>query len=299
MKKLITFGEFSRINESKSLDMNSRIIKDLSQLTVKRLVNTFISIPLFGGLFLKELPDGTQEVFYKWNGVDNSMGIIYNPEGKGNAKEYGVKFTFTPEGMPEDPHGYGPKSLLREHVWRKLDSLIKDTRNSNKDFNPFDSGLESLPILKDLEKRGLEIVSTPIEKKNGTVALKFGNSEVIYTIQKSGYIRRKGVQGYLTSNPDLIYPIENIEGLIPKIVYVFNTHLKDIGSMNGIPQKEINDIITELNTDGGSSSSSYKDKFEAMIYKYPQMSIYLPSPENWEDNGIKQGAKILGRLGIF
>jgi hypothetical protein len=69
--------------------------------------------------------------------------------------------------------------------------------------------------------------------------------------------------------------------------------------MNGIPSKEMNDIIRELNTDGGTSSSSYKDKFEAMIYKYPQISIYLPSPENWEDNGIKQGAKILGRLGIF
>jgi hypothetical protein len=299
MKKLITFGEFSRINESKSLDVNSKLIKDLSELTVKRLVNTFISIPAFGGLFIKELPDGTQEVFYKWNGVDNSMGIIYNPDAKGNAKEYGVKFSFTPEGMPENPHGYGPKSLLREHVWRKLDSLIKDTRDSNKDFNPFDSGLESLPILKDLEKRGLEIVSTPIEKKNGTVALKFGNSQVIYIIQKSGYIRRKGVQGYITNNPDLIYPIENIEGLIPKIVYVFNTHLRDRGSMNGIPQKEINDIISELNTDGGSSSDSYRDKFEEMINKYPQMSIYLPSPENWEDNGIKQGAKILGRLGIF
>jgi hypothetical protein len=299
MKKIITFGEFSRINEAKSLDINSKLIKDLSELTVKRLVNTFISIPAFGGLFLKELPDGTQEVFYKWNGVDNSMGIIYDSEGKGKAKEYGVKFSFTPEGMPEDPHGYGPRYLLRDHVWNKMDSLIKDTRDSNKDFNPFDSGLESLPILKDLEKRGLKIVSTPIERKNGTVALKFGNSEVIYTIQKSGYIRRKGVQGYLTNNPDLIYPIENIEGLIPKIVYVFNTNLKDIGSMNGIPPKEMNDIIRELNTDGGTSSSSYKDKFEAMIYKYPQISIYLPSPENWEDNGIKQGAKILGRLGIF
>ena len=299
MKKIITFGEFSKINEAKSLDINSKLIKDLGDLTVKRLVNTFISIPAFGGLFLKELPDGTQEIFYKWNGMDNSMGLIYNPDAKGNAREYGKKFTFTPEAMPKSDPGYGPQYLLRDHVWNKMDSLIKDTRDSAKDFNPFDSGLESLPILKDLEKRGLKIVSTPIEKKNGTVALKFGNSEVIYTIQKSGYIRRKGVQGYLTNNPDLIYPIQNIEGLIPKLVYVFSTHLKDIGNMNGIPQKEINDIISELNNDGGSSSDSYKNKFEEMINKYPQMSIYLPSPENWEDNGIKQGAKILGRLGIF
>lgn len=299
MKKIITFGEFSKINEAKSLDINSKLIKDLGDLTVKRLVNTFISIPAFGGFFLKELPDGAQEVFYKWNGIDNSMGLIYNPDAKGNAKEYGKKFAFTPEAMPEDNVGYGPRYFLRDHVWNKMDSLIKDTRNSASDFNPFDSGLESLAILKDLEKRGLEIVSTPIEKKNGTIALKFGSFPVIYTIQKSGYIRRKGVSGYLTSNPDLIYPIENIEGLIPKIVYVFNTYLKDIGSTNGIPQKEINSILRELNTDAGASSASYRDKFEEIINKYPQMSIYLPSPENWEDNGIKQGARILGRLGIF
>jgi len=299
MKKIITFGEFSKINESKSLDINSKLIKDLGDLTIKRLVNTFISIPAFGGFFLEELPDGSQEVFYKWNGIDNSMGLIYNPDAKGNAREYGKKFIFTPEAMPKNDHGYDVEFLLRDYVWNKMDSLIKDTRDSAKDFNPFDSGLESLTILKDLEKRGLEIVSTPIEKKNGTVALKFNNSGVIYTIQKSGYIRRKGVSGYLTNNPDLIYPIENIEGLIPKIVYVFNTYLKDIGSMNGIPQKEINSILSELNTDAGSSSASYKDKFEEIINKYPQMSIYLPSPENWEDNGIKQGARILGRLGIF
>jgi hypothetical protein len=231
------------------------------------------------------------------------MGIIYDPTKGGSAiqyaKQYGLKFYFTPESIPNGVPQDELRWVFRDHVWKMMDSLIKEDRDSAKDFNPFDSGLESLPILKDLEKHGAQIVSTPIEKKNGTVALKFGNSGIVYTIQKSGYIRRKGASGYLTDHPDLIYPITNIEGLIPKIVYVFNTNIKDIGSMNGIPNNEINDIIRELNTDNGSFSDSYRAKFEEIIKKYPQMSIYLPSPENWEDDGIKQGARILGRLGIF
>jgi hypothetical protein len=302
MRKIVTFDEFSRINESVSPDMDPQVIKlirDLGNLTTKRLVNTLISLPQFGGFTLKHLSNNQHEVFYKWNGQDNSMGIIYDPTKGGNVIHYGLRFSFTPEAMPKELPQHQVNGIFRSHVWNKMDSLIKDARDSAKDFNPFDSGLESLPILKDLEKHGAQIVSTPIERKNGTVAIKFGNSESIYTIQKSGYIRRKGISGYLTDHPDLIYPITTTEDLIPKIVYVFNTHLKDRASMEGVPKDEINDLISELNTDDGTSSDSYKDKFEEMISKHPGMSVYLPSPENWEDNGIKQGARILGRLGIF
>jgi hypothetical protein len=302
MKKIVTFDEFSRINESEDPYMDSKIIKlirDLGNLTTKRLANTLISSPSFGGFILKHLSNNQYEVFYKWKGKENSLGIIYDPTKGGDPQQYGLKFSFTPEGIPNDVPQNELRWVFRDHVWKMMDSLIKEDRDSAKDFNPFDSGLESLPILKDLEKHGAQIVSTPIERKNGTVALKFGNSGIVYTIQKSGYIRRKGASGYLTDHPDLIYPITNIEGLVPKIVYVFNTHLKDRASMEGIPPEEINDLIKELNTEDGASSDSYKDKFEKMISKHPGISVYLPSPENWEDNGIKQGARILGRLGIF
>lgn len=256
MKKIVTFDEFSRINESEDPYMDSKIAKltrDLGNLTTKRLVNTLISLPQFGGFTLKHLSNNQHEVFYKWNGQDNSMGIIYDPTKGGNVIHYGLRFSFTPEAMPKEFPADRVNWIFRDHVWNKIDSLIKDVRDSAKDFNPFDSGLESLPILNDLKKHGVEIVSTPIERKKGTIALKFGNSGIVYTIQKSGYIRRKGVSGYLTDHPDLIYPITNIEGLVPKIVYVFNTHLKDRASMEGIPPEEINDLIKELNTEDGAS----------------------------------------------
>ena len=297
MKRILNFGGFLRINEAKATDINSMLLRDLSEFITKRLVNTLTSLPSFGGFELDDLGNGEYDILYTWRGENMSLGIVYNPSiPLGDWKSTSGRFRYN--DVMSDMFPDHSKWKIRNYIDGQMEGLIKMEKESAGDFNPFDADIESLQVIKDIKDIGATIVSTPIERKNGTVAIKFPNWGTVYTLQKTGYIRRKGVSGYLSTKPELIKPILSLEDLIPKVTFVYNIFLKEIAQTEGMTAKEINDVLKAFSVEGGSSES-YKNKFEEVIAKHPAMALYLPKPENWEDTGIRQGARLLGRIGIF
>jgi len=298
MKRILGFGDFNRLYESKNMSLDELMMKDLAKgFVVKRLVNSVISLPSFEGFYTKLLRDGDYGIFYKWKGEEKDSGVVYKPNIEPIAKDISRnRFDFN-KGMKSKFPNYQRWDVTK-HLNDQIERMIAQEREESGNINPFDSDLDSLPAMRDLKDIGAQIVSTPIEKKNGTVAIQFPGYPTVYTLQKSGYIRRRGVSGYLSTNSELIKPILSLDDLTPKLTYLYNIYLKDLAQIQGMGAKEINDILKSFNS-SGSDSEEYKSKYSEVTAKYPVMAAYLPKPENFDDGGLRQGARILSRIGIF
>lgn len=298
MKRILEFGDFNRLYEAKEMSLDEMLMKDLVKgFVVKRLINTVSVLPSFEGFYTKLLRDGDYGIFYRWKGEEKDSGVVYKPNiepiAKDNARN---RFDFNKEMKSKFPNHQ--RWDVTKHLDDQMERMIAQEKEESGNFNPFDSDLDSLPAMRNLKDIGAQIVSTPIEKKNGTVAIQFPVYPIVYTLQKSGYIRRRGVSGYLSTNPELIKPILSLDDLTPKLTYLYNVYLKDLAQSEGMSTKEINDILKSFNS-GGSDSEEYKSKYAEVTTKYPFMAAYLPKPENFDDGGLRQGARILSRIGIF
>jgi hypothetical protein len=298
MKRILGFGDFNRLDEAKEMSLDEMLMKDLVKgFVVKRLVNTVSALPSFEGFYTKLLRDGDYGIFYRWKGEEKDSGVVYKPNiepiAKDNARN---RFDFNKEMKSKFPHHQ--RWDVTKHLDDQMERMIAQEREESGNINPFDSDIDSLPAMRNLKDIGAQIVSTPIEKKNGTVAIQFPGYSTVYTLQKSGYIRRRGVSGYLSTNPELIKPILSLDDLTPKLTYLYNVYLKDLAQSEGMSTKEINDILKSFNS-GGSDSEEYKSKYAEATTKYPFIAAYLPKPENFDDGGLRQGARILSRIGIF
>ena len=298
MERILEFGDFNRLYEAKEMGLDELMMKDLVKgFVVKRLVNSVISLPSFEGFYTKLLRDGEYGIFYRWKGEERDSGVVYKPNiilrYKDNAMD---RFDFNKEMKSQFLNL--KRWEVSDYFSDQMKGMISQEREESANTNPFDSDLDSLQAMRDLKNIGAKIVSTPLEKKNGTLAIQFPGYSTVYTLQKSGYIRRKGVSGYLSTKPELIKPILSLEDLTPKLTFIYNVYLREVSQREGMSVKEINDVLKEYNS-RGSNSEEYKNRYREYTSKYPSMSLYLPKPENFDDSGLRQGAKILSRMGIF
>jgi len=290
MNKIYRFDEFVSIFEAnKNIDINKQLLIDLKKITNQRIIAQWTNTPEFGGVYTKPSILGGEEIFYKWDGVEYSFPDIIYSNGNFFEKE---KFN----------KGIKPDRLdnweIRNKIWILIDDMIKRSAKASN-FNPFENGVEDMPIIKELKAKGMEIISTDREKKTGTLVLRFPNAIYDYVIQTSGYIRRKGVSGFVSNKDELIKKIYSLEDLMPKLSYVYYLYIKDATEGEGIPKKDIEKIISLFFSEESTKSLTYKEEYDKIVQEHPKMALYLPEPEEGGNKELIKGAKILGRLGIF
>jgi hypothetical protein len=280
MKRILPFHQFDPILEALDLDaVDPVLLKALRGLIGDRPINVWIQTPEFGSLSSPRSNAGGGPIFFEWNGEEMRLpGVIFRN---------GVLYS------DQNPQEESSWKNGKGDAWDRITNLLDQSQKGVKEFNVFDAGVESMPIVRDMMKRGMEIVSTDRQRKNGTLALRFPQSQFNYSLTPNGYIRRQGVSGFLSTKPELIRPIHSLEDLIPKITYVYFVHLKDIGKSLGISRKDLNPIEKTMGT------SEYPDVWREITQKFPSMAVYLPAPEGSEGDEIVKGARVLGRMGIF
>lgn len=171
--------------------------------------------------------------------------------------------------------------------------------DGGRELNPFtDLDLDSNPAMKILGEMNVRLVSTPIQKKNGNIALKcphIGDNQVI--IYSNGYIRKKDMYGRIapmTTNMELTRPIKSEDDLTLKLTYMISYVIKTILKSYGVSPKEINKI-------GKSIASGDFGEYDSLILKLanenPTISHILPDYNNVIPSSLKRGSAILSRFG--
>ena len=235
MKRILPFHQFDPILEA--LDLNAVdpvLLKALRDLIGDRPINMWIQTPEFGSLSSPRSNAGGGPIFFEWNGEEMRLpGMIFRN---------GVLYS------DRNPHEKSSWENGKSDAWKRITHLLDQSQKGVKEFNVFDAGVESMPIVRDMMKRGMEIVSTDRQRKSGTLVLRFPQSRFDYALTPAGYIRRHGFAGFLSKKPELIRPIHSLEDLIPKITYVYSIYLKELITDMGISNNEINKIIKSIGT---------------------------------------------------
>jgi hypothetical protein len=171
--------------------------------------------------------------------------------------------------------------------------------DGERELNPFtDLDLDNNPAMKILGQMNVRLVSTPMQKKNGNIALECphidANQVIIYS---NGYIRRKDINGRIapmTTNMELTRPIKSEDDLTLKLTYMISYVLKTILKSYGVSSKEINKI-------GKSIASGDFDEYDTLILKLasenPAISHILPDYNNVIPDSLKKGSKLMARFG--
>ena len=179
---------------------------------------------------------------------------------------------------------------------------ILGEQNQSRIINPFtDLNLDNNNLLKILLKMGGSIDSSDRQKKSGTLQLLFPKiNDAKIVIVPSGYIRRfdrnsdRGV--VLSSNPNLGAPIYSEEDLNIKLNYVIGYVMKDYLKSIGIETKIAN-LISKYYMSG--DMDSYSNLLPEIVNKNPQISAFMPDPNDVLYKDVKKAASMLTRFGIF
>ena len=168
-----------------------------------------------------------------------------------------------------------------------------------KELNPFtDLDLDSNPSMKTLKRMGVYLVSTPMQKKNGNIALEtpsIDSKQII--IYSNGYIRRKNLRGMaapLTTNMELTRPIRSEDDLTLKLTYVISYIIRNTLKQYGVSAKEINRVGKSIIS---GDSREYDDLILRVARENPSVSHILPDYNNVIPNSLKRGSAILSRFG--
>ena len=125
------------------------------------------------------------------------------------------------------------------------DTNLKEEKSSY--LNPFDTNLDDNTIIQKLKNLGVSIVSSPIQKKNGTLQLRSSFLRYDITIHSNGYIRKMGDRtSVLTNNMKLSRPIYTTEDLDVKLTYVFLYYIKSILNKARIPENVIRSLSKSI-----------------------------------------------------
>jgi hypothetical protein len=290
MKKIKTYHEFNKLFESTE-NSDHKVLSALRKLYGARKINKWIACREFGGVYSplgynKETEGGP--VLFKWKGEERELP--------------GANFFLN--YINDFPAPYVPWKD-RQKGWDYIDGLIRESQeeSKSKEYNIFDDKMEEIPIIKEMMSKGMEIISSPTQRKRGNVVVKFPNSRFNYTITNTGYIRRGIIdnpsgrkQLIGSSNTDLHKTIETKEDIIPKISYVYIQYLKDLLDVTGVSRSRINSLVKSLTSGGGME---YQEFFDEVVKGMPELAYKLPTPEGRKDDSIVKGARVLGRMGIF
>lgn len=310
--------DFKTFNEAKQVtyegvDLPKSVTKLLIGLSTKRLFAQLIGTPWFGGLRLGEQTDEGQKILLTWNGMTEHLPFIRYTGDPSNVFSRGgwhdsyteIKVINNKEEISQFERLKNLEWLQGLSTWYKAGSidyvytifynLLTEYREQAEKFNIFDHDFMSLPEMQDLVKMGASVVSTPVERKNGTLTISHPSLSIPIQFQTSGYIRRKGVSGYVSTKPELIKPINKLEDIVPKLIYLKFMILKDGLEKAGLSTSTINSVI-KMYID---NPSDYSDFVKDMVKKYPTAALYLPAPDEGFDSRLIGGAKLMQRFGIF
>jgi len=331
IQNFLSFNESISPPEYPNVHLPKEVIKFLVALSTKRAFSQFIGAPWFSGLRLgDETPTG-RPILLTWKDQTEALPFIYytgnpadvikdpNSYPYENKKIQGLKIE---EGTIKelldfekkcsdlgwiDPGGFefsrfllntspGLEPNLRKYPHTVFTRLLENYRKNSEKFNIFDHDFMSLPEMKQLNDLGAKVVSTPIEKKNGTLSIEHPNVYRQILLQTTGYIRYKGVSGYITTNPELIKPLSKLEDIIPKLVYVKYMIIRNSLEKVGLSKREINQALKSFYYE---DHENYSKLAQEIVQKYPSAVLYLPDPAEGFDQSLVKGAKLMGRLGLF
>ena len=179
---------------------------------------------------------------------------------------------------------------------------ILEKENQSKLINPFtDLNLDSNNLLNILLKMGGSVDSSDRQKKSGTLQILFRKlNDTKIVIVPSGYIRRfnknsdRGV--VLSSNPNLGTPIYSEDDLNVKLNYVIGYVMKDYLKGIGVETKIANQISKYYMS---GDMDSYSNLLSVVVSTNPQISAFMPDPNDVLDKDVKKAASMLTRFGIF
>jgi hypothetical protein len=292
MKKIKTYHEFNKLFESTE-NSDHKVLSALRKWIGVRKINQWIACREFGGVYS---PLGYNEeteggpVLFKWKGEEREL------PGANFFRNYINDITVS----------YDHHSSRKDYRkgWDYIDGLIRESQKESKSkgYNIFDDKMEEIPIIKEMMSKGMEIISSPAQRKRGNVVVKFPNSRFNYTITNTGYIRRGIIdipsarKQLIGGNTDLHKTIETKEDIIPKISYVYIQYLKDLLDVTGVSRSRINSLVKSLTSGDGME---YKEFFDLSVKVTPELAYKLPTPEGRKDDELVKGARVLGRMGIF
>lgn len=317
--------DFKTFNEAKQVtyegvDLPKSVVKLLIDFSTKRLFGQFVGTPWFGGLRLSEESADGQRILLTFNGITEPLPFIrYTGDQSdvfsgssrifdrksyhgikvmniGNKEEKSQFDQLVAMGWISDNviykiGGSGIEGTLK-YVYYLFDQLLSVFRHKGEKFNIFNHDFMSLPEMQDLVKMGASVVSTPIERKNETLTISHPSLDIPIQFQTSGYIRRRGVSGYVSTKPELIKPINKLEDIVPKLIYLKYMILKDGLEKAGLSTSTINSFI-KMYID---NPSDYSDFVKDLVKKYPNASLYLPAPEEGFDPRLIAGVKLMQRF---
>ena len=317
--------DFKTFNEAKEVtyegvDLPESVVKLLIDFSTKRLFGQFIGTPWFGGLRLSEESTDEQRILLTFNGITEPLPFIrytgdqsdvfsvgssirdqksyhgikvMNIDNKEEKSQFDrlVTMGWIPDNVIYQIRGGGIEHTPN-YIYYLFDQLLSVFRHKGEKFNIFNHDFMSLPEMQDLIKMGASVVSTPTERKNGTLTISHPSLSIPIQFQTSGYIRRKGVSGYVSTKPELIKPINKLEDIVPKLIYLKFMILKDGLEKAGLSTSTINSVI-KMYID---NPSDYSDFVKDLVKKYPNASLYLPAPEEGFDPRLIAGAKLMQRF---
>jgi hypothetical protein len=319
--------DFKTFNEAKQVtyegvDLPESVVKLLIDFSTRRLFSQFIGTPWFGGLRLSEESADGQRILLTFNGITEPLPFIrytgdqsdvfYGGYSWDQKSYHGIKVIDIDNKEEKSQFdrlvtlGWIPENEIYQirrrsiefspgYIYYLFNQLLSVFRHKGEKFNIFDHDFMSLPEMQDLVKMGASVVSTPIERKNGTLTISHPSLSIPIQFQASGYIRRKGVSGYVSTKPELIKPINKLEDIVPKLIYLRFMILKDGLEKSGLSTSTINSVI-KMYID---NPSNYSDYVKDMVKKYPTAALYLPAPDEGFDSRLIGGAKLMQRFGIF
>lgn len=148
---------------------------------------------------------------------------------------------------------------------------------------------------------GGSVDSSDRQKKSGTLQILFRKlNDTKIVIVPSGYIRRfnknsdRGV--VLSSNPNLGTPIYSEDDLNVKLNYVIGYVMKDYLKGIGVETKIANQISKYYMS---GDMDSYSNLLSVVVSTNPQISAFMPDPNDVLDKDVKKAASMLTRFGIF
>jgi hypothetical protein len=324
MKKIKTFSSFNEAREVKTypgVNVPQKTLHFLKKSLGNRLFSQFIGVPWFGGLSLgKETPMG-KEILLTWKNKTIPLPFVYHMEeisdvnvSSGGGKvisqdsmEHKKIEKFETECLeagwvnPGQPYYFvTPNSSYvyfspANYIYQIFYVLLGNYRKREEKFNIFDHDYMSLPEMKQLIDLGAKVVSTPIEKKNGTLSIEHPNVHRPILLQTTGYIRYKGVSGYITTQPELAKPLSDVKDIVPKLIYVKHIIIRKSLRKAGLSVNEIKHALKIFS----ENPEGYFKISQEIVQKYPSAVLYLPKPAEGFNQDLVKGARLMGRMGLF
>jgi hypothetical protein len=306
---------FESVSYGPKMELPDTVIDYILGLTNKRMLGQLSGDSNLKRMYLDD-PDnsGTKRIYVSWGNIIFRLPAIGYNESTDEVAKIGDELpsvdSFFRElrdkgiiGYKDNEYSIDPwtpeNSKYSNMLYILFKGLIDVSRKESSFLNPFtDLDIYSNQAFNSLIKMKTSIVSSDLQKKNGTLVLQNPYWDSQIGIYNNGYIRKLSGSrpASMVSNPELIAPIYSEEDLNIKLEYLrWYTIKKILMEEDGLKQKD----IKKLREDLVDNPSEYARRVKELVYNNPKLSLYLPAPEGGFDSGIAKGARILNRLGIY